>query len=60
MELRVELLPHLLWEAKLAQLSEHLLEEVDLWLLEFALCKFEKKRFCLAEIFASCLTQQDC
>jgi len=60
MELRVELLPDLLREAQSAKLSKRLLEEVNLWRLEFTLSEFEKKRLCLTEIPASCLTQQDC
>ena len=57
MEFWVELLPDLLREAQSAKLSKCLLEEVNLWRLEFALGKLEKKRLCLSEISASCLAQ---
>ena len=60
MEFWIKLLPNFLREAKSAELSEGVLKEVYLWLLEFNLSKLEEKRFCLAKISSSRLTQQDC
>ena len=58
MELRVQLVPHLLGEAEFAELGEHALEEALLLGGQVALCNFDQHWLCLSQITPSCLAQK--
>jgi len=56
-ELWIELLPNLLWEAKSTKLCEIVFEEIDLRLLKLTFGQLQEQWLRLTKISASCLAE---